>query len=141
MRNTSIEAYNKILKEGLLTGAKFSVYEILFQNGPLTAGEIFEISQRINIGHTIVKGSVCARLTELESQGVVEEVGTRKWKATGHTSILWDVNDKLPAKMESKQSKNEIISELREENEALRRQVCSMKKKIQTQQELFSWEK
>lgn len=106
MRRTSIDAYNKIKAEGLLSQRRWQVYEILFQHGPLTAGEIFEH------GLGIVKGSVCARLTELREMGIVYEYGEKKWSSTGHVGILWDVNDRLPEQYRRGRTKDSIIKEL-----------------------------
>lgn len=96
MRHTSVEAYQKIRNEGLLSKARLEVYCVLYDHGPLTAGEVFVKCQRRNAGHTVVKGSVCARLTELNRQGVVAEVGERTCGLTGHNAILWDVTPDLP---------------------------------------------
>lgn len=96
MRQTSIDAYNKIKNDGLLSRARFQVYDILFNYGPLTAGEVFEIGQRQSFGHLLVKGSICARITELFESGVVAEVGVKNCRFTGHSATLWDVTDKTP---------------------------------------------
>lgn len=110
-RRTSIEAYHQIKDEGLLTEARLVVYEILFERGPLTAGEVFLWMRRMNQGHTVVKGSVCARLTELRDTGVVAEVGKRECELTGHTAILWDVTENIPFKLEKRKSKDAVIRE------------------------------
>jgi len=129
-RNTSKEAYLKIKEGGLLSDARFLVYEILFKHGPLTGGDVFEHMQSIRQGHTVVKGSVCARLTECRELGVACEVGVSTWGATGHRGILWDVTSELPNKYEKPPTKDKIIAELREkvrvlsiENEQLRQQT------------------
>jgi predicted transcriptional regulator len=111
-RNTSIEAYATICENGLLSKARLAIYKALFQNGPLTAGELFEKLQSDKTTHTVVKGSVCARLTELREHGVVSEVGSKAWGKTGHTNILWDVTSKLPEVPPARQTKDQIIKQL-----------------------------
>jgi hypothetical protein len=90
VRKTSAKAYNKIKEEGLLSKTRFAVYEHLFRFGPLTASQIAEEKQ------FRVKGSVCARLTELRTLGVVEEVQEVICPISKQTVILWDVTDRLP---------------------------------------------
>jgi hypothetical protein len=94
-RRTSIEAYHRIRDEGLLSKARFVVYERLYLHGPKTAGELFA-----GIPNAIVKGSVCARLTELRDMGVVMEVGEAQCALTGQTAIVWDVTEFLPRKLD-----------------------------------------
>ena len=96
IRDTSIEAYQTIKQEGLLSRARLEVYLALFSMGPCTAGELF--IKRVS-AHKLVKGSVCARLTELRQIGVVKEVGEKICEATGQNVILWDVTSKLPKKL------------------------------------------
>ena len=71
MRHTSIEAFNKIKEEGLLSRRKMEVYEILFRHGPLTAHEIVSIArdkypQANQTGFN-------ARLSELKEVGYINE--------------------------------------------------------------------
>jgi hypothetical protein len=109
-RTTSIQAYHKIKDEGLLSQRRWEVYDALFKHGPKTGGELF------NICGGVVKGSVCARLTELRDLGVAYEQGTKTCDLTGQTAILWDVTDKLPKKKNGSAIKpptrNELIAEL-----------------------------
>ena len=39
MRHTSLEAYNTLHTKGFLTGLQAKVYDVLYNNGPLTQGE------------------------------------------------------------------------------------------------------
>lgn len=130
-RNTSIEAYHKIKDEGLLTEARFSVYDILFERGPMTAGELFQWSQRRHEGHTVVKGSICARLTELRELGVAAEIGKRQCGLTGHTAIVWDVTERLPELLiERGPSKDQQIEALEKENAMLKSRVQALERNL-----------
>lgn len=125
IRQTSTDAYNKIKTEGLLTKKRFQIYDLLYVHGPATAGELFDLCRQQDSGHTVVKGSVCARLTELRDQGVVYEAGIGEWSGTGHKSILWDVTANLPHELTKKQ-KPDVVREneiLKKENAALRKQI------------------
>lgn len=101
-RETSIEAYNHLKETGVLSKRRFQVYHEVFRNGPITAGEVFKYGD----SHNVVKGSVCARLTELREMGLVKEVGERICRLTGKTAILWDVTSRMnPLELPRKQSK------------------------------------
>ena len=41
MRDTSIEAYEQIKKEGLLSAMRFKIYHMIFKNPNCTASELF----------------------------------------------------------------------------------------------------
>lgn len=132
MRQTSIEAYNKIKENGLLSKARLSVYETLYKYGPLTGGEIFNAHPDLYGTHHIVKGSVCARLTELRRSGVVQEVGKRVCGITGRRAITWDVTPKLPVKFSRKEivTKKELIGLLEEAIQKLRQRNLDLKEEI-----------
>lgn len=95
VRETSIDAYNEIKANGLLSEKRFQVYEILVDHGPLTGAEV---SQRIRQKHgrSTVSETVRNRLTELRDLGVVREVGQKPCPITGRTVIVWDVTKNLP---------------------------------------------
>jgi len=90
-RKTSIEAYNKIKADGLLSALQFSIYSKLYDGGPMTQGELwhkyFQYFQR---------HSVAPRFAELKERGVIEGVGERPCRLTGVNAIVWDVTDQLP---------------------------------------------
>ena len=91
-RQTSIDCYNQIKAEGLLSNLRFRVYEWLYDNGPATAQEITTGLAKGSQDH----GSFSTRLSELRNQGVVREGGIVISKTTGRKVIEWDVTDNLP---------------------------------------------
>lgn len=97
-RKTSIEAYNTIKENGLLSKRRLEVYEALFEFGPCTGGELFRKANAKQ--KNIPNANIVTRLGELRRVGVVAEVGERKCAATGMNVIVWDVTDKLPLKLE-----------------------------------------
>lgn len=96
MRITSLAAYNSIKERKLLSAKRFEVYECLYQHGPLTAHEIVALGRKAN--PLANQTSWNARLSELESLGVVRTVGEKLNPVSNVTNLLWDVTDKLPTK-------------------------------------------
>ena len=129
VRQTSIDVYREIEASGLLSKTRQDVYSYLFHNGPLTAGEIF-----MGLNKVLVKGSVCARLTELERLGVILEVGVKPCSLTGMTATLWDVTNQLPIKSEELKAKKiwyGVISPKREDkNRIFRNRADALKYKF-----------
>lgn len=98
-RLTSIEAYNKIKADGLLSKRRFEVYSTLFKYGPMTANETFSKMYDKNTGPTNAASNSAARFSELRQQGVIYEVKERKCKITGMNVIEWGVTNNLPVKI------------------------------------------
>lgn len=113
-RETSIETYNKIKEEGLLSKLRFDVYEFLFNHGPMTCRELMMAMQTKRGRHFVVAGSsLSTRFSELERMGVVKETQVRPCKETGRSAIEWDVTSKIPIKLE-KEKKIDFKNILRE---------------------------
>ena len=111
-RQTSIDCYNQIKEEGLLSNMRFKVYSALLAIGkPSTTREVYKT---IN-----VEKQEATRFTELRKLGVIYEVQNRKCTITGRTSIEWDLTDKLPVDFKNhnktkQQKKNDALNSLRE---------------------------
>jgi len=111
-RQTSIECYNKIKAEGLLSKQRLAVYSSLLKIGkPSTAREVYSTMN--------VEKQEATRFTELRNLGVIYEVGNRKCSITGRTAIEWDLTDRLPVEMKitaisKKQRVTNAINGLRE---------------------------
>ena len=103
-RQTSIDCYNQIKAEGLLSDLRFSVYDWLYSNGPATAQEVTTGLANGSQDH----GSFSTRLSELRDQGAVKECGKVKSKTTSRTVIQWDVTDNLPVKIEKKKTAKQL---------------------------------
>lgn len=86
-RQTSIDVFNQIREEGLLSRMRWLVYSWLYDNGPATGREL---NEGMGIPHAHV------RLHELRNRQAVVELGNRKCRITGQTSIEWDVTGNLP---------------------------------------------
>ena len=127
-RQTSIAAYNKIKSDGLLSKRRLEVYQILYKFGPLTAHEVVNIA-RSKYPKANQTG-FNARLSELRTMTVVDEVGEKADKVSGHLNILWDVNSNLPIKLPKKKTKDKIIAELRLEIEDLKTQLMQLTKPL-----------
>ena len=95
IRQTSIETYNKIEKEGLLSKMRLKVYKAIVDNAPCTSGEAsatFENKRK-------VPSQLRARFTELRELGVIKEDGTKICSITGRKAIKWDLTGNLPEKI------------------------------------------
>ena len=104
IRETSIETYLEIKREGLLQKREQEVYECIYSHGPMTAGEVFS---RLNL-----QTNQSGRFTSLRNKGVLEEVGKRKCGATGRTAIMWKTTDAVPRrikKISRRQKKSEAV--------------------------------
>jgi len=88
-RQTSIDCFNKIKANGLLSKRRLDVYEAIFKNAPCTTNEALK---------DIYSGShgVGSRTSELRDLGVIYEKRQRKCTITGMNVIEWDLTDKLP---------------------------------------------
>ena len=114
-RQTSIDCYNQIKQEGLLSTMRFKVYEAILKNAPCTSAEVLSTMLSKNSAIT----SSRARFTELRELGVIYEVQNRKCTITGRTSIEWDVTDRLPINIKNpnktkKQRINDALNSFRE---------------------------
>ena len=92
-RQTSIDCYNKIKAQGLLSKRRFEVYEKLLTIAPCTASELQKSMDYNNGGRDCMK-----RLSELRDLGTIYEKRERKCNVTGKIVIEWDLTDKLPIK-------------------------------------------
>ena len=111
-RQTSIDCYNEIKADGLLSKMRFEVYSALLSMGkPSTTREVY---QTMN-----VLKQEATRFTELRNLGVIYEAQNRKCTITGRTSIEWDLTDRLPVNVKKsnktkKDKINDALNSLRE---------------------------
>jgi len=91
-RQTSIDCFNQIKAQGLLSKMRFKVYECILTNSPCTSAEALSTMLSKNSAIT----SSRARFTELRELGVIYEKGIKKCTVTGRNVIEWDLTDRLP---------------------------------------------
>lgn len=98
MRRTSIDAYNQIKANGLLTHRSWQVYSMLYHQGPLTQNECWKKICRDYPEESISKQSINPRFAELQRKGVVAHVvkGKRVCSISGIVCMTWDATDGLP---------------------------------------------
>ena len=114
IRQTSIDCYNKIKSEGLLSKMRLKVYEAILRKAPCTSGEAFAT---ITTKENQISQSR-ARFTELRELGVIYEVRNRKCTITSMNVIEWDLTDRLPLNVKNtnktkKQRINDALNLLR----------------------------
>jgi hypothetical protein len=112
IKQTSIDCYNQIKANGLLSKRRFEVYKELIGKTPCTATELQNSMDFNNGGRDCMK-----RISELRDLGVIYEKGIRKCKVTGKNVIEWDLTDKLPLKdkapvVTKKQKIEEILNDI-----------------------------
>jgi len=113
-RQTSIDCFNQIKEQGLLSNMRFKVYEAILKEAPCTSGEAFATM-------TTKENQISqsrARFTELRELGVIYEVQNRKCTITGMNVIEWDLTDRLPVTLKNtnktkKQKVNDAVDSLR----------------------------
>ncbi len=113
IRQTSIDCYNKIKQEGLLSKRRLEVYEALLSTAPCTSSEAIR-----NAKTTFGVFGVSSRFTELRDLGVIYEKGEKKCSITGRNVIEWDLTDRLPVNVKKtiktkKQKINDALNLLR----------------------------
>ena len=102
-RQTSIDCYNQIKNEGLLSKRRLEVLEAVLENAPCTSSEAIR-----NHKSTFGVFGVSSRFTELRDLGVIYEKRVRECTVTGRNVIEWDLTDKLPVNPPKKISKKEM---------------------------------
>lgn len=109
IRQNSIDSFNTIRDNGLLSERRFQVYEILYEHGPLIGSKV-SMMMKSKHGVQGTSESVRNRLTELRGMGCVYERGLQIDNSTGNTVILWDVTSDLPRKLIKKSKQTHIIN-------------------------------
>ena len=103
-RQTSIDCFNQIKSEGLLSKRRLQVYESIFNYAPCTASEVFNDKN--------LKTNQSGRFTELRDLGVIYEKGERLCRVTGRNVIEWDLTDRLPVNVKKTiKTKNQKIND------------------------------
>ena len=93
-RQTSIDCYNQIKAEGLLSKLRLRTMNAMLYVAPCTAGELQDYIEKNQIQ---VKHS-WKLLSQLRDLGVLYEKNERQCKITDRVVIEWDFTDRLPVK-------------------------------------------
>lgn len=88
-RDTSIAAYEHLIKTGQLKGQQQAIMAVLVALATgATSGEVIS-----RLGHKNVN-AWRARFTELAARGLIRETGTRKCGVTGRVCVVWRATDR-----------------------------------------------
>ena len=92
IRQTSIDCYNQIKAQGLLSKLRLKTYNAMLNVVPCTAGELQDYidKNKIQVKHS------WKLLSQLRDLKVIYEKNERKCKITGRNVIEWDLTDNLP---------------------------------------------
>ncbi len=101
VRDTSLEAYNFIKENGLLSKMRWICYDLLFKYGPATANQLMDFAKKENPSwsHQTIE-TVGRRLSELVKVGVVYEKDKIFCPISGHRCIEWEVTRNKPIDFE-----------------------------------------
>lgn len=113
VRDTSIQTYNEINNNGLLSNRRLEVYKVIYNYGPLTSAEAYNIMNKDKPKSTLISQSR-ARFTELRDMKCLKELGTKTCDITGKKAILWDVTSSLPIGRPTVKTKNQKKKEILE---------------------------
>lgn len=108
-RETSINAYQEIKNNGLLSKRRWEVYDLVCQHGPLTGGELIHIIKNNPKKYVTNSGTYATRLSELRTRQVIRELPKRKCKITGYLAIEWESTGNLPIPIQTHKKQNKIL--------------------------------
>ena len=134
MRNTSLEAYEKIVQSGVLTKARFQVYSILFDHGPLTQNEAEEMLENRHGIKAAKSGH--KRFSELERQGAICIVGEKHCSVTGNKCKLWDVTANVPVPLPKDPPLRDQLKEAQKTVFTLQAKIVTLEKQLPAQPDL-----
>ena len=106
-RQTSIDCYNEIKENQLLSKKRFEVFEAILKTAPCTSGEAFATM-------TTKENQISqsrARFTELRELGVIYEKDVRKCRITNRNVIEWDLTGRLPKDVKLSKNNKKTRSE------------------------------
>ena len=108
----SINAFNHIKKNGLLSDKRLKVYHILMSHPEgLTGLQVSKI-YKANYPSSEHSESIRNRITELRDMGVLDEIGNVDCKFTKRKVMKYRVNTNMPTKLVIKKSLNTNIDEI-----------------------------
>lgn len=126
-RATSAQAYDHLVESGRLAARHAEVYATVYEHGPLTANEAWEII-RSKRGGLRYDSNTRARFTELRDMGLLQECGTRACTITGRACLVWDVTDQVvPSDRPARKRPGNRIAELEAEVATLRAELASLR--------------
>jgi hypothetical protein len=132
IRETSVEAYDEIKENGLLSERRFEVYDFIARNGPCSINKLLQ--DKAWIGRNT--GSLTGRISELERMGLIVPWG-KETAPTGHRVILWEITKNLPSKLVVLETKTQTINRLQKEVVELRSELISFRCRQSEQNEFF----
>lgn len=108
----SINAFNHIKKNGLLSDKRLKVYHIIMSHPEgLTGAQVSKI-YKANYPSSEHSESIRNRITELRDMGVLDEVGNVECEFSKRTVMKYRANTNMPTKLQPKKSLNASIDEI-----------------------------
>lgn len=117
MKATSIDTYNEIKQNGLLSEKRMRVYDIFYEFGNLTGTQVAMIYKN-KFPSKSTSETIRNRITELVKMECVDELGEIYCPISKRNVTLFGLNDNLPKKYELpptlKQRRDEILLKITE---------------------------
>lgn len=98
VRETSIETYNEIKRDGLLSMRRQQVYDVIYEHGPIT---ISQILQHL-VKYTRNTGSFTGRISELERMQAIRSIKEGTCPITGRNVNFWITTNNRPKEIKKK---------------------------------------
>jgi hypothetical protein len=112
VNQNSMDAFNHIKKNGLLSDKRLKVYHILALHPQgLTGSEVSNIYKQ-HYPTSQHSETIRNRITELRDSGVLDEVGNVVCQFTKRNVMKYRVNGQMPTKLVPKKSLNTNIDEI-----------------------------
>ena len=92
-RNINTAKYREVKASGLLDNDGLKLYELLLLNGPLTGGELCDLSRK-ETKHKVSRHGLVSRMAALRRKGLIDKVDPvvkRKCGVSGKYAFVWDV--------------------------------------------------
>jgi hypothetical protein len=130
---TSLDTYNKIKNDGLISKLRFYVYDIIYNNGPITISQMIRIAAK-DVTNT---GSFTGRISELERMGLIYNHHVGACPVTGRDVIFWVTTNCLPRTYQKQETKTEIIKNLNKTIDELKNRIDELEIKNKQINELL----
>lgn len=126
VRQTSLEAFEKIRKDGSLSRKRWEVYEALYECGPATSNELLRHLQTVKHVKFQNHSNITTRLGELRDMGVSFELDVVTDPITGHKAHRFqNTCEDTPQKLLRKESLKQQCLRLQRELVELKRGLCA----------------
>lgn len=106
IRKTSVQTYNFIKREGILSQKRMRVYDIFYEHPDGLTGSQVSYIYKSRFPTSQFSETIRNRITELRDMGVLTEAGEVECEFTFRSVIKFVLNDNLPSTLQKKPTLN-----------------------------------